>query len=225
MWRIIIADWRRLLWILLGGWAMALVLLLVIWRSFGRECCLGEPDRWLFVLKVSLVALAYGQAAAVLWPQLGGNAIYHRQRLLATLPLSQLELNLVHYLTGAVFLAGGLPFWVATFYIWRSFGLAIEPWLAVFTMLVIIDFLLLSMRNLFPRVLIPLFFPFILIPGAEHLLRVPLEIMTTPAASIILGIATLLFAWWVARQPTPFWTPGWGDRSRSRGARRYRRGG
>jgi hypothetical protein len=216
MWWIIFADWRRFLWTLLGGWAMALTLLLVIARAFGRECCLDNPERAVFVLKVSLIALAYGHSAAVLWAQLAGNNIYHRQKLLATLPISQVELNMVHYLTGAVFLAAGTPLWIMTFYIWRSYGLAIEPWLAVFTLLGVVAFLLLSMRNLFPRVLIPIFFVVVLIPGVERFIRMPLEIMTRPAASIIMAIATVFFGWWVAKRPTPRWAPGWGGRSRSK---------
>jgi hypothetical protein len=222
MWRIIIADWRRLLWIQLGGWAIGLLIVLVIAKALGKECCLDAPDRWPFILKISLYAIAYSQSSAVLWAQLGGNNIYHRQKLLATLPFSQLELNLVHYLTGAVLLACGLPICVAMVYIWRSFALPIEPWLVVFTFLAIVDFLLLSMRNLFPRVLIPLVFAFLIVPDLEKWLRVPLEIMTTPLASLILGVATVLFGWWVAKQPTPHWAPGWGGRSRSRGARRSR---
>ena len=90
-------------------WAMGLLIVLVIARALGKECCLDDPERGPFLLKIWLYAIAYSQSSAVLWAQLGGNSIYHRQKLLATLPLSQLELNLVHYLTGTVLLAGGLP--------------------------------------------------------------------------------------------------------------------
>lgn len=195
---------------------MAITLLLFTAHGFGKECCLDSPERSSFVLKIFVIVIAYGQSAAILWAQLAGHNIYHRQRLLATLPLSQFKLNMVHYLTGAVFLVAGTPLWIITLYVWRSFDLPIEPWLLVFTFLGIVAFLLLSMRNLFPRVLIPVAFVFIIIPGAEHYIRVPLEIMTTPAASIIMAVATLLFGWWVAKLPTPRWAPGWGGSSRSR---------
>lgn len=216
MWRIIIADWRRHLGVLLGGWGMALTLLLVIAHSFSKECCLHEPERSLFVLKISLIAIAYSQSAAVLWAQLAGHNIYYRQRLLATLPLSQLELNLVHYLTGALFMAAGIPFLAMTLYLWHHYGLTVEPWLAVFTMLGVIAFIFLSMRNLFPRVVIPILFVVVIIPGAERLIRVPLEVITTPVPSVVMAIATALLGWWAARRPTPDWAPGWGGRARAK---------
>jgi hypothetical protein len=210
MWRIVKADWRVLSLIVLGGWAMAFLIIGLIYRGLADDCCLNDPQKRLYVLKYFLITLAYGQSAAVLWAQSGGHHIYRRHKLLATLPLSQRELNLVLFLTGAVLLAAGAPAWIAVFYSWKSLELSFEPWFAVVTLLGIVGFILLSTRNLFPRVLIPIIFPFIFIPGTENLLRVPLEFMTTPEASIICVVATVLFGLWVVKRPTPSWAPGWG---------------
>lgn len=215
MWRIITADWRRFLWMLLGGWAIALLIVLLIYRDFNNSCCYDDPGRRLFFLRMLWIALAYGQSPAVLWAQLGGNHIYYRQKLLATLPLSQPGLNLVHYATGALLLAGGLPAWAAVFYVWNQFEIPVDPWFVVCVLLGVVNFLLLSMRNLFPRVLIPLVFPFIFIPGSETALRLPLELMTKPLVTLVLFVATVWYGWWVARQPTPHWAPGWGGRDAS----------
>jgi hypothetical protein len=214
MWRIVLADWRRLLLIQLGGWTMGFLVVILIAQSLGRECCLDDVERRPFLLKMFLFAVTYGQSSAVLWAQINGTNIYHRQKLLATLPLSQRQLNLVHYLTAALFLAGGVPVWLVVMHVWHSLGVPFEFWLASSSLLATGSFLLLSMRNLFPRVLIPFIFPFLIVPGLEWWLRLPLEIMTTPFASLVLGIVTALFGWWVLDRPTPHWAPGWGGRSR-----------
>lgn len=224
MWRIVKADWRVLSLIVLGGWAMAFLIIGIVYHGFADECCLNDLQKRPYVLKYFLITLAYGQSAAVLWVQSGGRHIYRRHKLLATLPLSKRQLNLVLYLTGAVLLAAGAPAWVTVFFAWKSLNLSFEPWFAVFTLLAIISFVLLSIRNLFPRVLIPVVFPFIFIPGTEKLLRVPLESMTSPQASMILGVVTAIFGWWVVNRPTPSWAPGWARPAGSRFPLR-RRGG
>ena len=66
-------------------------------------------------------------------------------------------------------------------------------------------FLLIGMRNLFPRVLIPVLVPLITIPGSERLLSAPLEWITWPSTSLILGVFTFLLGWWALRQPPPHW--------------------
>lgn len=210
MWRIVKADWRMLSMIVLGGWAMASLIIGIVYSVLADECCLDDPEQRLSVLKYLLIALAYGQSAAVIWAQSGGHHIYRRHKLLATLPLSQRELNLVIYLTGAVLLAAGAPAWVAVYYGWKSLQLPFEWWMAVFALLGTVGFIVLSTRNIFPRVLIPVIFPAIWFPGAENVVRVPLELMTKPEASLVLGAATLVFGWWAVKRPTPNWAPGWG---------------
>ncbi len=209
MWRIILADWRRFALILLSGWAAAIFIVLLVYRGFANDCCFDDPAKRLMILRVTLVALVYSQTPAVLWAQYSGNHIYYRQRLIAALPLSQQQLNLTHYLTGLILLAGGTLTWIVIHYVWASFGLSLEPWLAVFSLLVTVDFLLLSMRNLFPRVLIPMLVPIlIMIPGTEKYTGGLLETAAKWPLSLLIGVFTLFFAWWVAKRPTPEWAPG-----------------
>jgi hypothetical protein len=214
MWSIIRADWRRFAYLLLGGWAMFAVVFVFAYEGLTQDCCPAAAKPGLYILKILLFLLAYAQSPAVLWAQLGGNHIYFRQKLLATLPMSRTRLNLVHYATGGVLLAGGLPPMLATYLFWRHVGIPFEPWMAVSTLLAVAFFLVLSMRNLFPRVLIPLFFALIIIPGTENFLAFPLELMTERAVAPGLAIITFLFAAWAIRRPTPHWAPEMGGRAR-----------
>ena len=81
----------------------------------------------------------------------------------------------------------------------------IPLWLPVFTLLANLFFLLLSMRNFFPRVVLPVLPILLLFPWAEGILRHPMEMIMSPWASVAMVSAAALAGLWVFRLPPPRW--------------------
>lgn len=203
---IIAADWRRLLGLqVLGLIFWALIIGLSYW-AFSSDCCPGEPERALFNLKILMLVLAYGQAPLVIWLQLRGRGMYRHHRILQTLPLSSLRLNLINLAIGGLYIGCGIATWVAAAFVWKRFGIQFHVWAAVFTGLMLFGYIFVSMRNIFPRVLLPVLFPLIVVPKSELILRPALEFVCTPLASLFALAAAVLLGWWALPKVPPRWS-------------------
>lgn len=202
---IVMSDWRRFGKFQLAGLSMWVMILLLVYRELDVFCCPDAPERSFFNLKIFLILIAYGQSPLVLWLQLQKHGLYCRHRMLEPLPFSALRLNLAHLFTAVVFLLLGLIPWYVTIAVWRKFGLPVNPWVLVFVALSIVCFFFISMRNVFPRVLIPILFPVIIVPGVEKVIAPLLEFTATPAASAIAAVCAAVLGWWVLRKAPPRW--------------------
>jgi hypothetical protein len=205
MFHIIVADWRRFAWIHAVGWLLWIIVLLLSHSYLPEAHCPEGCPSDVMSTKLLFVSLLFGQTPLVLWVQLQGRGCYSHQRITDILPLSLYRLNLTRVLTGVLFLLVGAIPWTVTLLSWRRLGAPVEVWVPIFTALAMAWFLLFGLRNLFPRVLIPLLVPLVTIPGSERLLSAPLEWITWPATSLALGIVTVLLGAWVLRQPPPAW--------------------
>jgi hypothetical protein len=205
MFRIVIADWRKILLFYLAGTALWLIIHFLIVQEFANHCCLHDPTEQPRILKLLLLELVYCSCSTVFWAQTG---MYERCRLqlTETLPLSPDALNLTRILACAVHFAPTLINWVVVFATWRHFDLAIPVWVPVLTLLLLLGYVLLCLRYLTLRYVLPVFFPLLFIPEIENRFPEVLGWSATPWPSLILAVAIVLFGWLAVRQPLPRWT-------------------
>lgn len=204
MLRIILADWRRLLVYTAGGTALWSIIHLLIMQDFANHCCLHDPQEQPRVLKLLFLSWVYGGCAMVFWAQI---MMYNRGRvrLLETLPLSPVALNLTRLLGGGVLLGPALIQWIIVVATWRHFDLPVPLGVPVFGCLCLAGYLFLCLRYLILRFALPVLFPLLFAPAIETRFSETLATMVTPWPSVILAVAVFLFGWWAVQQPPPRW--------------------
>jgi hypothetical protein len=203
MFRIIIADWRRLLIYTGAASALWIFLLVIIYRDMAGNCCLQDADQQPRLMKLLFLCLVYGGASGVFWAQ---SVMYDpaRLKLTETLPLSTWRLNLNRILTAVMLMVPGAFCWAGLFLMWRHFELPIPLWVPVFALLLTLAYILVCLRLNFLRVLPTILFPLLFIPDSEKYIH--LHFITSPWPSIVLALAMIAFGWWAVRQPPPRWS-------------------
>jgi len=195
------ADWRRLVAWLVGGWSLfALVLLLALAYLGCRGCPPGTVAPFT-AMKVSLFCLVYAMAPWVF----SVHSVHHGTGLLAGLPLAHRDINRFMLLRGLVLGLACLPMWVIVLRELPRFGMAVPPWLVVFTALGLLAYQLFGMvTGRFVRIAVAAVFPFLVFPpGAYRLLAAPLRIASTPWAAAILAVAIFAALPRVLARPLP----------------------
>lgn len=206
MFRMILADWRRLLLVQGLGMLFWPFLTYLILRELMFTRCCGGPFPESDQIRHQLISLAWGQAPLIFWIQADGAGFFHRQRLTDVLPLSVHKLNLSRLVTASMFFVLGLAPWIYTWIIWLWFGYSVYIWLPIFVSLALAGLFFFSMRNRVPRIFLVMLFPVILIPGSHEWFRQPLQWITTPWASAALAALVVPFGRRVMRQAPPRWT-------------------
>ena len=203
MWRLVLVDWRRLLAICAAGALLWGIVLSMIVRDF-RACCPdGAPVQ---ATKLLFVCLVYGQFPLILWLQIAARGAYLRQRITDVLPLSVRQLNVLRLTIALLLFLAGLVLWELTVLVWLWFRQPIAIWLFPATALLVAAFTLLSLRNLFPRVAIGVLLPLVVVPGAEQVLRIPLQWLSTPWPTLALLALVIPWSVYVIRRSPPRWT-------------------
>jgi len=200
--RVVHADWRRLLWVCLLGWTGVALALALTWVDLAKSLDQGEPLGPARVAK-HLSPLYLGQMPLMVWTAAFMYGETSRQRLIDSLPLSLRELNLSRILPGAVLLAVGMIPWLIAFVVWRRFDAAFSPWLLLFAGLFFVSYLFLSMRHILVRALPHLLI--VILWGAEILLGLSLKLGPIPWACGLLAVLAILYGWRAVTQPPPPW--------------------
>jgi hypothetical protein len=205
MWRIALTEWRNYWGFNFIGPAFSLALVGICYRDFSLHSCCPGPERDLHVTKILFMVLVYCQTSMAVWAQNGFYGPRTRQKLTDTLPLSQRELNLSRVFTGLLFLPIGLISYLPVFALWRHFDQPIPVWVPVFATLFAVAFILVCMRRLALRYVLPGLFPFMFIPGSEKIVWPLLEGALSPWGSLLLAMVLLFLGWHFVGQPPPRW--------------------
>lgn len=200
--RVVCADWRRLLWVCLLGWPGVALALGLTWVDLAKSLDQGEPLIPARLAKL-LSPLYLGQMPLMVWTAAFMYGETSRQRLTDSLPLSLRELNLSRILSGMVLLLVGAIPWLIAFAVWRRFDVPFSPWLLLFAGLFFVSYLFLSMRLIVVRAL-----PHVLIVimwGAEILLGISFEPDWVPWICGLLTVLAIVYGWRAVTQPPPVW--------------------
>ena len=92
MFRLVLADWRRLTWLYLLAAPIWALILFLIYRDFVQYRGPWGDFRELTATKLLFMILIYGQGAMVGWAQWAMYGDYSRRKLTETLPLSLYQL-------------------------------------------------------------------------------------------------------------------------------------
>ncbi len=185
------ADWRRVVYYLIGGWAMFAVIAVIALYDLGcKDCPELAVDRFVG-LKLLLLLLFYAMAPWVIFT-LG---VTHNTALRFVLPLSRRQINESMLLNGITVFLCCLPAWLLLAWLLPRHGIQLHGWMFVFTGLALIAYQMYSMRvNVFWRALVPAIFPLLIFPPHSHeTFRRPLEMVTTPWPSLVMIILILLW--------------------------------